>query len=82
MIRNPPRRYQPAYQVRPAPALENGYVTFGSCNNLGKMTDEVLRLWGRLLDNVPGSRLLIEAKNLSIEATATAYRRTLRGTGH
>lgn len=74
MIRNPLWRYQPAYQVRPAPALENGYVTFGSCNNLGKMTDEVLRLWGRLLDNVPGSRLLIEAKNLSIEATATAYR--------
>ena len=74
MIRNPLWRYQPAYQVRRAPALENGYVTFGSCNNLGKVTDEVLRLWGRLLDNVPGSRLLIEGRDLHLEATAEAYR--------
>lgn len=74
MIRNPLWRYQPAYQVRPTPALTNGYVTFGSCNNLGKLTDEVLALWGRLLQSVPGSRLLIEGKDLGIEATATAYR--------
>ena len=74
MIRNPLWRYQPAYQVRPTPALDNGYITFGSCNNLGKLTDEVLALWGRLLQAVPHSRLLIEGKNLDIEATERAYR--------
>ncbi len=74
MIRNPLWRYQPAYQVRPTPALANGYVTFGSCNNLGKLTDEVLSLWGRLLAAVPNARLLIEGKNLGIEETAAAYR--------
>lgn len=73
MIRNPLWRYQPAYQVRTAPALLNGYVTFGSCNNLGKLTDDVLQLWGRLLRSVPGARLLIEGKNL-VGETADAYR--------
>lgn len=74
MIRNPLWRYQPAYQVRPTPALTNGHITFGSCNNLGKLTDEVLALWGRLLQAVPHSRLLIEGKNLDIEATQQTYR--------
>ena len=74
MIRNPLWRYQPAYQVRPTPALANGYVTFGSCNNLGKLTVEVLTLWGKILQAVPHARLLIEGKNLGIEATAAAYR--------
>ncbi|MCZ8293605.1 MAG: tetratricopeptide repeat protein [Hylemonella sp.] len=74
MCREPLWRYQPAYQVRPTPALQNGHVTFGSCNNLGKLTDAVLSLWGRLLDTVPGSRLLIEGKNLGEAAFAAAYR--------
>lgn len=74
MIRNPLWRYQPAYQVRPTPALASSHITFGSCNNLGKLTDEVLHLWGRILQAVPGSRLLIEGKNLGLEQTAAAYR--------
>jgi protein O-GlcNAc transferase len=63
-IRNPLWRYQPAFLVQPTPALSNGYVTFGSCNNLGKLTDNVLRLWGQLLHEIPNARLLIEGKNL------------------
>jgi len=74
MSRNPLWRYQPAYQVRPTPALNNGFVTFGSCNNLGKLTDDVLTLWGRLLAAVPNSRLLIEGKNLGNDETADRYR--------
>lgn len=74
MSRNPLWRYQPAYQVRPTPALTTGHITFGSCNNLGKLTDEVLELWGKLLAAVPESRLLIEGKNLGNADTAAAYR--------
>ncbi|GAB4404718.1 MAG: tetratricopeptide repeat protein [Rhodoferax sp.] len=62
-IRNPLWRYQPAFLVQPTPALKNGYVTFGSCNNLGKLTDEVLTLWGELIRSNPTHRLLIEGKN-------------------
>lgn len=72
--RFPLYRYQPAYQVRPTPALKNGYVTFGSCNNLGKLTDEVLTQWGRILAAVPNAHLLIEGKNLGPGKFATDYR--------
>ncbi len=34
----------------------------------------MLALWGRLLQAVPHSRLLIEGKNLDIETTERAYR--------
>ena len=74
MSRNPLWRYQPRYLVRPTPALENGFITFGSCNNLGKLTDEVLALWGQVLAAVPHSRLLIEGKNLDRPDFAQDYR--------
>jgi predicted O-linked N-acetylglucosamine transferase (SPINDLY family) len=62
-VRNPLWRYQPAFLVQPTPALANGYITFGSCNNLGKLSDTVLELWGKLLQDLPTARLLIEGKN-------------------
>lgn len=81
MSRNPLWRYQPRYLVRPTPALENGFITFGSCNNLGKLTDEVLTLWGQILQAVPGSRLLIEGKNLGRPDFANAYRQRCQSLG-
>ena len=81
MSRNPLWRYQPRYLVRPTPALDNGFITFGSCNNLGKLTDEVLALWGRVLAAVPRSRLLIEGKNLDRPDFAQAYRERCAGLG-
>lgn len=74
MSRNPLWRYQPSYLVRPTPALTNGHITFGSCNNLGKLTDDVLTLWGQLLANIPTAHLLIEGKNLDKPDFAAAYR--------
>lgn len=81
MSRNPLWRYQPRYQVRPSPAIDNGFITFGSCNNLGKLTDEVLALWGRVLEAVPHSRLLIEGKNFDRPEFAQAYRDRCEGLG-
>lgn len=48
--------------VAPLPASELGVVTFGSFNALAKLTLEVLRLWGRVLQAVPSSRLLLKSK--------------------
>jgi predicted O-linked N-acetylglucosamine transferase (SPINDLY family) len=50
--------------VAPLPALRNGHLTFGSFNNLSKLNARVVNLWVRLLEAVPGSRLLIKAKQL------------------
>ncbi|MFQ5508267.1 MAG: tetratricopeptide repeat protein [Leptospirillia bacterium] len=43
--------------VRPLPAASNGYITFGSLINPIKLNKRILTLWGRVLEEVPGSRL-------------------------
>ena len=53
-----------ALTVAPLPALSAGGVTFGSFNNLCKMTDQVVALWTRVLKAVPGSRLFLKTKQL------------------
>ncbi|MBK8162490.1 MAG: hypothetical protein IPK65_04890 [Gammaproteobacteria bacterium] len=53
------------------PALGRGYVTFGSFNHTRKLTPEAVRLWSGILQQVPGSRLLIKA-SLAGEACVQA----------
>ncbi len=49
-------------------------VTFGCFNNFAKVTDPMLVLWGRILQAVPGSRLLLKAQGLGSQS---ARQRTL-----
>ena len=48
-----------APSMGPPPAVENGYVTFGSFNHFSKVTPAVLAAWARLLLAVPNSRLTV-----------------------
>ncbi len=43
------------------PSETKGYVTFGCLNNFAKATKATLMLWARVLQAVPGSRLLLHA---------------------
>jgi protein O-GlcNAc transferase len=43
--------------VNALPAIERGHVTFGCLNNPCKLTEQTLRLWARVMQAVPGSRL-------------------------
>ncbi len=63
------------------PARANGSITFGSFNNLSKLTDESLALFKRVLDAVPGSRLLIKAMSLSDEEPRSRFVGRLTGAG-
>ena len=51
-------------EPKPTPALDKGYVTFGSFNNIAKLSPPVVALWARVLHAVPGSRLMLEAHML------------------
>lgn len=42
------------------PSLRQGFVTFGSFNNIAKISPSVVRLWSHVLDAVPRSRLLLK----------------------
>jgi predicted O-linked N-acetylglucosamine transferase (SPINDLY family) len=45
--------------VAPLPMLTSGRVTFGSFNNLTKITSPVADLWAKLLRSMPDARLLL-----------------------
>ncbi len=53
-----------ALPVNPLPALSNGYLTFGSLNNIPKMNDAVVSLWARILHALPTARLYLKTKAL------------------
>ena len=68
--------YQPHVEcpvVAPLPALEKGYVTFGSFNNLAKINPKVVALWAELLQDVQGARLLIKNSSLTDPGTREHY---------
>jgi predicted O-linked N-acetylglucosamine transferase (SPINDLY family) len=46
-------------EVTPLPALANGYVTFGSFNNVNKVGADCIALWATLLRALPTARLLM-----------------------
>jgi len=48
-----------APDVVPAPALSNGYFTFGSFNRTGKINDAVLDVWAEVLKRCENARMLI-----------------------
>ncbi|MBR8334396.1 tetratricopeptide repeat protein [Burkholderia ambifaria] len=61
------------------PMAANGHVTFGCFGKLVKLGDDVVRVWSRVLDALPGARLLLKARELEQaavrEATAARFAR-------
>lgn len=59
--------------VVPTPALSNGFVTFGSFNNLAKITPRVLRVWARILIKMPSARLVVKCKPFCCDSVREAF---------
>jgi protein O-GlcNAc transferase len=51
-----------AGNVVPLPCLVNGFITFGSFNNLAKMNNDVIKVWASILKAVKNSRLIVKCK--------------------
>ena len=70
-----------AVDVAQAPAARNGFVTFGSFQNLGKINDDVLALWSRVLSEMPGSRLRVQNVQLAESEMQEVFRERLAAAG-
>jgi Predicted O-linked N-acetylglucosamine transferase, SPINDLY family len=71
-----------AFQPRPGvdapvelPALSNGFVTFGSFNNIAKVTPEVVRVWSAILTREPCARLVLKSRAFADHPTQARYAR-------
>ncbi len=56
-------------EVGVLPAISSGQITFGSFNNLAKVSPEVIKIWTKILKTIPSSRLIMKAKSLSDRST-------------
>lgn len=63
------------------PALRNGFLTFGCFQNLFKITDEVLALWGRIMRALPETRLRVQNKQMHSESTRNDLLRRMAQVG-
>lgn len=59
--------------VSPLPALSKGYITFGSFNALGKINDQVLELWCRVLNAIPTSRFFMKCKHFASDELSQRF---------
>ncbi|MDH2343141.1 tetratricopeptide repeat protein [Bradyrhizobium sp. SSUT77] len=53
---------EPISDVQPSelPMLRNGYVTFGVFNRIYKISDDAIRVWSRVMREVPGSKIILK----------------------
>jgi len=60
--------------VTALPAMANGYITFGSFNNLAKINLQVIELWAEILRALPTSRLFMNTRQLNDKNAVTKVR--------
>jgi protein O-GlcNAc transferase len=70
-----------AAAVTALPAQGNGYVTFGCFQNLTKLNDEVLKLWGRIAQAIPGAKFRFQIKQLNCAENQNSLRKRLEKFG-
>ncbi len=70
-----------APDVAPPPMLSNGYLTFGSFNNIAKVTDHTLELWAAAMNAVPGSRLLLKSASMAQASNCADIERFMAARG-
>ena len=58
---DPPETAPP---IDPPPSLKKGFSTFGSFNNLAKVTPEVMGMWAKILRQDPSARLVMKYRGL------------------
>lgn len=57
--------------ITAAPYFTNRYITFGSFNNISKVNPPLMKLWVKILNGVPGSKLLMKFGEAKVEEVRT-----------
>jgi len=86
LLRLPPpfvcyRSLKATPEVSPLPAAADKPITFGSFNILSKLSRELIALWARVLQAVPGSRLTLKGWMLGDATTANQLRKAFAERG-
>jgi len=71
----------PDMDVPVRPRDVQGPITFGSFNNLAKLSSHTVSLWARVVQSVPQSRLLLKTSQLADAAVCQAVRERFAGHG-
>jgi len=67
--------------VEPPPITSRGAVTFGSFNNPAKLNTNVIELWSRILQEVPGSTLILKYRALTDRLTLERFQKLFQKFG-
>lgn len=65
----------------PLPALKNGYVTFACFQNSVKFNNDVFKAWSRILQELPGARLLLQNRQFNSSRVLEQTREHLINSG-
>jgi predicted O-linked N-acetylglucosamine transferase (SPINDLY family) len=84
-IQEPVYAYEgPNIQINPnaLPALSKDYVTFGTMSRLIRLNNRMMKVWKRILDQVPNSKLRIDQKPFSDRETRERFGKRLEAIGY
>lgn len=65
----------------PLPALDNGFITFGCFQNLAKLNNRVLAIWGKIFQAIPQARIRIQTPLYSSPAIREQLQHRFVGSG-
>ncbi|HWD39434.1 MAG TPA: tetratricopeptide repeat protein [Fimbriimonas sp.] len=63
------------------PCVKNGFITFGSFHNLGKVSGQTLKAWADVLKSVPDSQFLLSRKAFNCDAVRQRFLQLLGNQG-
>jgi predicted O-linked N-acetylglucosamine transferase (SPINDLY family) len=72
--------FQPGQSPPPAPRPQ-GPITFGCFNTFAKVSEPMLKIWGRILQAVPESRLLLKSAGLGSASVRQRVQQVLGALG-
>lgn len=68
------RSREKAADIVPPPCLKNGYLTFGYSGRTERLNHRTFRVWGEILKQIPGARLILDFGPFADPQTQAYYR--------